>query len=183
MDCLILKGENKMAKETKNINIENARIEFRNFSGREGKFNPEGNRHFSVLLEKELANILDNDGWNVRWMEPREEDADRQAVLEVAVRYNWSPPKILMITSQGKTLLTEETVKMLDWAEIESADVIIRPYHWEVGGKTGIKAYLQAMYVVIVEDAFEKKYNKIPFSGFEEKIELDDLGEPPFMVD
>lgn len=149
----------------KNVIIENARILFRNFSGKAGRFNPEGSRNFSVLLDGELPELLENDGWNVKWLEPREEGEDRQAYMPVAVSYTNYPPKILMISDQGKTVLTQETIQILDWAEIENIDLIIRPYSWEVQGKTGIKAYVKSMYVSIVEDEFESKYYDIPYSG------------------
>lgn len=156
-----------MAKQTQNLVVENAKIIFRNFSGKEGRFNPAGRRNFCVLLETPLAELLTTDGWNIKWLEPRDPDDERQAYLQVSVTYNKYPPKILLITSRGKTLVTEDTVSMLDWAEIESLDLIISPYSWDVNGKEGIKAYLKSMYVTIVEDEFEHKYNSIPLADDE----------------
>jgi hypothetical protein len=50
---------------------------------------------------------------------------------------------------------------MLDWADITNVDMIIRPFSWEVQGKTGIKAYLKSIFVTIQEDALEIKYSEI----------------------
>lgn len=148
-----------------NISIEGARIGFRNFAGKEGKYNAKGIRNFCVFLEKDLAHTLEQDGWNVRWLEPRDEQEDKQAYLQVSVSFDNIPPKMLVMSSHGKTVLNDETVSILDWAEMEEVDLIIRPYTWEVNGKSGIKAYLKSMYVTLVEDEFEKKYYDVPDSA------------------
>lgn len=154
----------------KNISIGNARIGFRNFSGKEGKFNPEGNRNFCVFLEYDLAKTLERDGWNVRWLKPRDEGEREQGYLQVKVSYENIPPKIIVISSKGKTLLDAESVGILDWAEIANVDLIIRPYNWVIqqgtkNEKSGVKAYIKSMYVTIVEDEFEKKYFDTPDSA------------------
>ncbi len=155
-----------MANEfRKNLSIENAKIGFRNFSGREGQFNPKGKRNFVVFLDEENAKNLENDGWNIRWLRPRDPEEEPQAYLPVDVAFEHYPPKIVLITSHGKNDLNEETVNTLDLAEIRTIDLIIRPYSWEVGDKKGIKAYLRTMYVTIVEDEFEAKYRDVP-EGF-----------------
>ena len=148
-----------------NIMIENGRIGFSNFSGKEGKFNLAGRRNFCVFIDEETAINLIRDGWNVRWLEPKDEGDEKQAYLQVSVSYDNIPPKIIIISSKGKTVLNAETVSLLDWVEIKEVDLIIRPYNWEVSGKFGVKAYIKSMYVTMVEDAFESKYNNVPDSA------------------
>ncbi|TET24334.1 MAG: hypothetical protein E3J73_08420 [Candidatus Bathyarchaeum sp.] len=148
-----------------NITIENARIGFRNFTGKESQFNRPGSRNFCIFLEPELAKTLDSDGWNVKFLEPRDPDEERQAYLPVEVKYMRYPPKITLITGGGMQILDEDTVNILDWAEFESVDLIVRPYNWELNDKRGVKAYLKTMYVTIVEDELAKKYRDVPVSG------------------
>lgn len=150
-----------MVKNT--IVIENARIGFRNFSGRETQFNPAGKRNFCVFLDPDLATALDNDGWNVKWLTPKDENDDPQPYLQVSVNYANLPPKVIMITSRGKTILDEESLSLLDWADIIEVDLIINPYNWVIqegtkNEKRGIKAYVKSLYVTIAEDEFESKY-------------------------
>jgi hypothetical protein len=162
---LFLERRIKMEQIQSNISIESARIGFRNFAGAAGKFNALGNRNFCVFLEQDLGKVLEADGWNVRWLTPRDEDEERQPYLQVGVAFGAFPPKIVLISSSGKNILDEETVNMLDWAEIKTIDLIIRPYNWEVNGKSGVKAYLKSMYVTLVEDEFEGKYVDVPDSA------------------
>ena len=69
------------------------------------------------------------------------------------------PPNIFLVTGRNKPARQdEESVDTLDFADIQSADMIINPSHWEANGKSGIKAYLRTMYVVIQEDRFAAKY-------------------------
>lgn len=144
------------------ISIANAKIGFRNFSGKEGKFNPAGKRNFCVFLDKDVAERLAADGWNIRWLRPRNEDEESQAYMQVEVSFKNIPPTVVQITHRGKTRLDEDTVGGLDWAELANVDLIIRPYNWQVNASTGVKAYLKAMYVTLNEDEFAEKYDALP---------------------
>ena len=143
--------------------MEGVRIIFRNFSGKEGKYNREGDRNFAVLLDDETANVMAGDNWNVKWLQPRNEDEEEtpQAYLPVSLSYKGRPPRVVVITSRGRTNLDDTQVEMLDWAMIVNVDLIVRPYEWLVNGKTGIKAYCQSIYVTIEEDELERKYGDL----------------------
>lgn len=146
-------------KQIPNVTIEGARILFRNFRGEEKKYNPKGRRNFCVILDYELADKLKADGWNVKTLNPKEDDDEPQPYLQVKVQYGARPPKIVMLTGSGRVTVDEDTVDMLDWAEIENVDLIIRPYQYDVNGKQGISAYLSKMFVTITEDYLEQKYS------------------------
>ena len=146
--------------------LENVVIAFRNFTGAPGKFSPAGKRTFSVFLNPEEADRLAEIGWNVKCLTPIDDETPAQCHIPVEVNFRGPrPPRIILISGQGKTRLDEDTVNILDWADIESADVILSPYNWEVNGATGVKAYLDALYVVIKEDEFERKYYDVPDSA------------------
>ena len=140
--------------------MEGVRIIFKNFTGKEGQYNREGDRNFAVLLDENVATAMVTDGWNVKWLKPRDdsEDDTPQAYLQVSVNFKGRPPRIVLITSRGRTNLDEDAIEMLDWADIINVDLIVRPYEWTVNGKVGIKAYLQSIYVTIEEDPLEMKY-------------------------
>lgn len=148
-----------------NLTFEGARILFRNFSGKEGQYNREGDRNFALILAQDDANQMEADGWNIKYLRSREEGEPPQAYVQVAVSYKNRPPRVVIITSRGRNNVPEELVDVLDWAEIANVDLIINPYSWAVSGKTGIKAYLKTIFVTIEEDALELKYADVPDSA------------------
>jgi hypothetical protein len=135
---------------------------WRNFSGKEGQYNREGDRNFAVLLPPDVAKKMADDGWNVKLTKGNEEEGiDSEPYLSIAVSYKGRPPEIYVISSKGRVRLSEDEVNILDWANYDVADIIVTPYKWEVRDNSGIKAYLQKMFVTIKEDALDLKYAHI----------------------
>lgn len=152
-----------MANAPGTLVMEDVTIVFRNFKGKPSRFNEEGDRNFGVLIDDDLAEQLRADEWNVKILNPRE-DADEgempQAFIPVAAEYRkGKPPTVVMINQDGKrTHLDVDTIETLDYVDIKTVDLIVRPSRWTVGEKTGLKAYLQSMYVTIEEDELARKY-------------------------
>jgi hypothetical protein len=148
--------------------LDDVRLIYRNFTGAARQFNEKGKRNFNVILDPEMAEAMEKDGWNVKWQEPWEEGDPKLPLLKVHVRYRAQdgrplrPPKIVLITSAGKTTLTEEMISLLDWAEITKVDLSVNPWEYEPGK---LAAYLRSIYVTIQEDELELRYRDVPETG------------------
>lgn len=144
------------------MQIDNARIIFKNFEGRGDKFNREGDRNFSLLIEDpDIADAMVEKGWNVKIKEGRDEDEGPFMRLPVKVKFTEYGPKVYLNSAGNVTELDEESIECLDNIDIESVDMDIRPYDWDVNGKTGRTAYLQSMNVVQRIDRFAARYSNM----------------------
>lgn len=141
------------------VQVDDARITYRNFSGEPSKFNREGDRNFALIIDdEEIANALQNEGWNVKIKAPREEGDNPFMFLPVKIKFNDRGPRVYLETGRKRNLLDEESIDCLDHIDIVSVSMDIRPYHWEVQDKQGTTAYLQSMLVVQDIDRFASRF-------------------------
>ena len=137
------------------LQIDDARIVYRNFSGTGSKFNREGDRNFAVVIpDQDVADELVNRGWNVKIKPPRDEDDMPFMFLPVKIKFNERGPKVYLQSGDKMVELDEESIDCLDDVDILGVDLDIRPYDWEVNGKQGRTAYLQSIHVVQEIDRF-----------------------------
>ena len=144
------------------LQIDDARLVYCNFSGAGSKYNREGDRNFAVVIpDQEIADAMVEEGWNVKIRPPRDEDDAPFMYLPVKVKFNDRGPIVYLRTGNSKNELDEESISCLDNIYITSADLDIRPYDWEVNGKTGRTAYLQSLRVTQeVRDRFANWYSE-----------------------
>lgn len=139
-----------------NITIEGTKLIFRNFAGNPDDYNKTGGlRTTGVLIPNEIAESMKAEGWNIKYLKPRDPQDEPQAFLTVKCKFGKIQPTIYICTERGKTRLDEETVQSIDYAEIRDVDIVIRPYEYEPGC---ISAYIKTLYVNIIEDEFAYKY-------------------------
>ena len=148
------------------LQIDDARIIYRNFAGAAGKFNREGDRSFSVVIPtEEIADALVNDrnkfgvGWNVVVKPPREEGDVPFMHLKVKVKFSDYGPAIYLHSGNRVTKLDEESVACLDKIDISHVDLDIRPYDDEINGKPFRAAYLKEIHVIQEVDRFMERYS------------------------
>ena len=149
------------------LQIDDARIIFRNFEGREDKYNRKGDRNFALVIpNQEIADQLMEDtnefgvGWKVKIRDPREEGDTPFMCLPVNVKFNARGPKIVLISGNKQTQLDEDSVSILDDIDIACVDLDIRPYDGESTYGPFRSAYLQAMYVTQEIDRLGRKYSQ-----------------------
>lgn len=141
------------------LQIDDARLIYKNFSGAGSKFNREGDRNFAVVIEnEEMKDALLEAGWNVKIKAPRDEDDTPLMYLPVKVKFTDRGPSIYLKTGNAINRLGEDSIGCLDNIYILGVDLDIRPYDWEVNGKTGRTAYLQSIHVTQEVDRFAERY-------------------------
>ena len=148
------------------LQIEDARIIYRNFAGIGSKYNRDGDRNFAVIIpNQEIADELIADGWAVKIKPPRDEDESPFMYLPVKVKFNNRGPAAYVKSGNSVQRLNEETIGMLDEIDIQSVDMDLRGYDWEVNDKKGKSAYLQAINVIQNIDRFGAQYQaqELPF--------------------
>lgn len=144
------------------LQIDDARIIFKNFEGRGDKFNREGDRNFSLLIEDpNTADALIKEGWNVKIKPGRDEDEGDFMRLPVKVKFTDYGPNVYLVSGGRRVELDEESIACLDNIDIESVDMDLRPYDWDVNGRIGRTAYLQSMQVIQRVDRFAERYARM----------------------
>ncbi len=160
---------------SKKITIRDAQIapyKFRNFEGRETEYNRKGDRNFVIFLDNALAQQLEADGAPVSWKPDRYNEGEMRAQMKVHVKYRdrrgneMVPPKVVLVTKKHQTQLSEETIGMLDNADIEKCDLILSQYANGASMGPENSVALKTMYVTLSEDEFAEEYS------------MDDYGDP-----
>ena len=81
------------------LQIDEARIIYRNFSGAPSKFNREGDRNFAVVInDEEIKDALIEEGWKVKIKAPREEGDEPFMYLPVKIKFNERGPKVYLMS-------------------------------------------------------------------------------------
>ena len=151
------------------LTLEDIRIIWKNFSGEKRLFNESGKRNFSIPLDEETALQLREIGWNIKDNAHKiEQGQPVEYHIPVTVKMDARiPPRVFMIV-RSKNIripLDEDTIGLLDTAELDTVDVVLRPFNWDVNGKQGVAAYLKLMYATLQEDPLDLTYAHIPLDG------------------
>lgn len=148
-------------KQPRQATIENARLLFKNFAGVEKQYNREGDRNFCIALEPDVAAQMEADGWPIKVLKARDDEETPQEYIKVKVKFGDNPPVAKLVTKRKTTQLDEQTVGMIDVADIANVDLILTQYHWDVNGSTGVTAYLKKIFVTLNEDELDDKYGDV----------------------
>jgi hypothetical protein len=143
------------------LQIDDARIVFRNFSGTGSMYNREGDRNFAVVIpNQEIADELTNDGWNIKVRPGRDDDEEPFMFMTVKLSYNeYSEPEVYLVSGNSKHRLDQDEIKRLDRIKIASVDMDIRPHDWTMpNGKSGRTARLNAIWVTQDTNRFAERF-------------------------
>lgn len=134
------------------VEIENAQIKwaFSHFDGRADTFNDEGDHNFQIMLPEEQARELMEAGWAIREMPAQEEGDPPEYLLKVKISFRYEPPLIYLLKS-GRRFRVDDPRDLADIRRdlTDQIDVVLTPYHWTNGAKTGVTAYAKELYAQV----------------------------------
>jgi hypothetical protein len=169
MGELVVRRATSVAKrQDKRLVLEDVTILFPNFAGEKKRFNDEGKRNFCIALPEDLAEVMAEEGWNVKRLRPLDENEVGTPFLKINVNYKGrTKPKASVVTLSRniRTPLDEEDIELFDWAEFATVDIIINPYDWDNSGIPTRTAYLANIIGIFAEDMLEQKYGHIPIEA------------------
>ena len=147
------------------ILLDDVKVMWPNFAGEGGQYNAEGKRNFVVFLTPEMAEDFGRQGYNIKYLKPRDEDeGPPQAFVKINVNFeSRNPPEIFLVNSKGKRQVTKHEAMILDWATYRRTDMVVTRYQrqWP-DGRTTVTMYLQTFYGFLQEDELRERYNDIP---------------------
>ena len=156
--------------EKNSVLIEGTRFIFgTNFRGEVNKFNQNGARIANIIIpDVAVAQQMAEDGWNVKYLRDDEDGNPGEPHIKITLGYKGhTPPRVVMVTSNGNTELFEDTVSLLDSVDVLNVDVFLTPWVWDKD--TGaIAAYVKSMYVTIEEDYLDQKYSALGRAGMDD---------------
>lgn len=149
--------------------LENAKILFCNFSGRERQYNDAGKKNFNVVIDEATAKDLLRDGWNVKEYVRNRGTEDEEIIhhLQVKVEFEpknpyFKPPKVVVIRGEGdneiRKSLNKLTINQLDWMKIRHVHCVIHPSQWDDGKYS---AYCVTLYAYVEGNPIEEKYGYV----------------------
>lgn len=114
-------------------NVSGSDIRYSNFRGVvHEKYNPKGDRSFTINLNPEVGEALSEEGWYVRYKPNRGDENDLVPTLKIQIK--WSS-KIYIAKDDGTYFKIElsDLDQFDDYGSIERFSCSIVPYEWKPG--------------------------------------------------
>lgn len=155
-----------MSETLKFTHFDGKKLSWRNMQGHATDNVPAGIRSFAMIIEDDLAEELERDGWTcISHKLLKKTDPEGPIVSRLKVKINFNspnPPRIYVSSSDGKrrTLVDESWLdeQNIDRRSIEWVHVSVNPYRSHVNGKDWCTAYLDEMIIKLSEGAFDNLY-------------------------
>ena len=160
--------------------VKDCGIIFPNFSGRAGRFNPEGSRNFNIrITDPAIAQELINDHFNVRLLNKLDEDAPDNWAMKVNLVWKIDQktgkkrgPLVKEVFENRTAELNDENIHALDQMTVKKCTVEFHAYEYEKGK---CSAWMDRAKFWVVDDWFsddegEPIQDPLPFDVEDEDI-------------